>query len=346
MGRPSRHIVYSELYQNEAKEYKDYLLLLGLAVDTCQARYLTLMEFFSWLEETGIYELCHITPTEIVNFCEHLENRESARTKKALKQSTVYDIMRCVQMFLGYLLDLGKIKTNPASHLKFHYPDEEVERIIFTQEQIRKLYEATKTEQEKAILNIAYGCGLRVNEISQLNKEDLRLTENLVIVQKGKNSKRRLVPINETISSELHFFLSNEGTPKGNEKAVFINIKGGRMQEWTFNKLLKKLIKRTDFGRQFTREELNEIGIHSLRHSIATHLLENGMKLEQVQKFLGHSFIESTEIYTHVNQEQINQLNNDHQRIPTKKVQQKHLGQQPVQHQKIYGLLPKQSPKS
>lgn len=346
MGRPSRHIVYSELYQKEAKGYKDYLLLLGLAEDTCQARYLTLKEFFSWLEETGVYQLQHITPTETANFCEYLENRESARTKKALKQSTVYDIMRCVQMFLGYLLDLGKIKTNPASHLKFHYPDEEPERKIFSQKEIQQLYGATETEQERAILNIAYGCGLRVNEISQLNKEDLRLTENLVIVQKGKNSKRRLVPINETISRELHFFLSNETVQKGTEKAVFINIKGGRMQEWTFNKLLKKLIKRTDFGREFTQKELNKIGIHSLRHSIATHLLENGMKLEQVQKFLGHSFIESTEIYTHISQEQIKELNNDHQRISAKNVQQKYFGQQSVQYQKIYGLLPKQSPES
>jgi len=71
---------------------------------------------------------------------------------------------------------------------------------------------------------------------------------------------------------------------------------------------LKALILRTDFGKEFTQEELNKIGIHSLRHSIATHLLENGMPLEQVQIFLGHSHIESTEIYTHINQNQINEL--------------------------------------
>ena len=70
----------------------------------------------------------------------------------------------------------------------------------------------------------------------------------------------------------------------------------------------KKNGRGTEFGQKLTTEELNKIGIHSLRHSIATHLLENGMKLEQVQKFLGHSHIESTEIYTHITQEQINNI--------------------------------------
>lgn len=306
--RQSRYTLYNETYQSEATEYRNYLLLLGYADETCQSRYLYLKEFFNWLEEIGIYQLQHITAVEIANFYEYIENRQSTRTKEKLKLKSVYDIMRCVQTFLGYALDMGKLKTNPASHLKFSYPDEEVERKIFTQEEIQQLYQATHTEQERAILHIAYGCGLRVQEISQLNKEDLRLTENLVIVQKGKNSKRRLVPINEKVSQELNFFLSSEEVLQGTGKAVFTHSKGGRMQQWTLNKLLKKLVLRTDFGKELSSEELNKIGIHSLRHSIATHLLQNGMKLEQVQQFLGHSHIESTEVYTHISQEQINEL--------------------------------------
>lgn len=308
MGRPSRHIVYNETYQREATEYRNYLLLLGYADETCQSRYLYLKEFFNWLEEIGIYQLQHITAVEIANFYEYIENRQSTRTKEKLKLKSVYDIMRCVQTFLGYALDMGKLKTNPASHLKFSYPVEEVERKIFTPDEIQQLYGATQTEQEKAILHMGYGCGLRVQEISDLNKEDVRLTENLVIVQKGKNSKRRLVPINEKVSQELNFFLSSEEVLKENGKAVFTNSKGGRMKQWTLNKLLKKLILRTDFGKELSSEELNKIGIHSLRHSIATHLLQNGMKLEQVQQFLGHSHIESTEVYTHISQDQINEL--------------------------------------
>lgn len=308
MGNPSRHILYNKLYQKEAKEYKDYLLLLGYAEQTCRAKHIYLKEFFYQLEEIGIYQLHHITAVEISNFYEYLQNRKSTRTNQPLKQKTIYDIMRSIQQYLGYVLHLGKIKINPASHLKLSYPREESERIIFTQKQIKELYRVTKNKQEQAILHIAYACGLRVQEISNLNKEDLRLTENLIIVQKGKNNKRRLVPISDKIKNELEFFLSSEEVLQRTEKALFVNTKQRRMRPWTLNKLLKALILRTDFGREMPAETLHKIGMHSLRHSIATHLLENGMHLEQVQLFLGHSHMETTQIYTHVNQNQLNEL--------------------------------------
>ena len=82
MSRPSRHSVYNELYQKEAKEYRNYLLLLGYAEQTCQSRYLYLKEFFNWLEAIGINKLQDVTAVEIANFYEYVENRESTRPKK------------------------------------------------------------------------------------------------------------------------------------------------------------------------------------------------------------------------------------------------------------------------
>jgi integrase/recombinase XerD len=305
MGRPSRHKVYNKIYQEEAINYKKHLLILGLNKVTCQARYLYLKEFLSWLEILQIFQLQEITTVEIAQYYDYLLQRKSTRTGQNIKQKSIYDHMRNLQQYLGYLLDLGKIKTSPASHLKFKNPTEKVERIIFTQNEIQQLYKASN-EQEKAILNIAYGCGLRVGELCLINKEDVRFTENLLIVQKGKNNKRRIIPITNQIVSELESYINSQ--TQSVNKAVFLNIKGRRIQEWTFNKMLKELISKTKFGQRFSTEELNKIGIHSLRHSIATHLLENGMKIEQVQTFLGHSHIESTEIYTHINQQQINEL--------------------------------------
>lgn len=301
MGRPSVHKVYNKIYQEEAKNYKNHLDILGLKPETTQARYLYLKEFFSWLETLQIYQLDQITSKEIANYNNYLKGKISTRTGQNIKQKSIYDHMRNLQTYLGYLLDLGKIKASPASHLKFRNPTEKVERIIFTQSQIQELYNVSNS-QEKAILNLAYGCGLRVHELGLLNKEDIRTNENLVIVQKGKNNKRRIIPINIKVAEELRSYLEERENP------IFRNNKQRRMQEWTFNSTLKTLISKTKFGQEFTTAELNKIGIHSLRHSIATHLLENGMKLEQVQTFLGHSHIESTEIYTHISQNQINNL--------------------------------------
>ena len=313
MGAPSKHKIYTEFYQEQAVNYKKHLDILGLKSETTQARYLYLREFFSYLESIKIFEIKEVKPKEIAQYNDYLKAKKSQRTGKALKQKSIYDHMRNLQQYLGYLLEIGTLKTNPASHLKFTNGTEKVERFIFTQNQIKELYKIANLE-ERTILNIGYGCGLRVQEISDLNQEDIRLTENIIIVQKGKNSKRRLVPISQKISDEIKEYLESlqqSPSPLGRDLgrgSIFINNKARRMQEWGFNARLKQLILKTEFGQKITTEELNKIGIHSLRHSIATHLLENGMKLEQVQKFLGHSHIESTEIYTHITQEQINNM--------------------------------------
>jgi len=305
MGRPGRHIVYTELYQNEAKTFSEYLSTIGYNEKSCRSRYLSLKDFFSFLESRKVLEIKEITAFEVSEFYRQVKERKSLRSGLPLKEKTVYDIMRCVQIYFGYLLDLHKIKINPASHIKFRIYKQKPQRTVFTQNEIRELYKASETLQERAILHIAYGCGLRASEVISLNKEDVRFTENLIIVQSGKNNKRRLVPINESVMKELQEFIFSIENKK---EFVFYNYQGERMQVGTLNRCLKKIINRTKFGKRFTDEEMRKIGIHTLRHSIATHLLENGMKLEQVQVFLGHSHRETTEIYTHISQQQINSL--------------------------------------
>lgn len=312
MPRPSAHKVYNKVYQEEATNYKNHLQILGHKAHTCHTRYLYLKQFFSWLEG-GINQLEQITPKNILEYQEKLHQQKNVRTGENLVKETIYNHLRNVQQYFGYALDLGKIKTNPASSFKFYSSKEQAQRIIFTQSQIQELYKATENQQERIILHIAYGCGLRVGELVKLNKKDLKLQENRLIVESGKNNKRRIVPITKQIVKELKTFLEEraKNPEETSTKAVFLNIEGRRMQMWSFTLILKRLLNKTSFGKQFTTSELNKIGMHTLRHSIATHLLENGMKLEQVQTFLGHSNVETTEIYTHINQEQLKILNDD-----------------------------------
>jgi integrase/recombinase XerD len=300
--------LYHKTYQEQLLEYKEQLQILGYNNTTCNLRYHTLKKFFSFLESLGIYELKQIKAHTIDQYYSHIQNKKSLNTGENLKHKTVQDYMRYIKNYLEYSREQGKIKTNPASHLEFKYIFESVERFIFTPSQIQELY-LVSDSLEKAILNIGYGCALRVGEMEKINTQDIKLQDKKVIVQCGKNSKRRIVPITTKIKNELQNFIQNHN--QKNQNALFINTKNRPMREWTFNKMLKEMVVKTNFGKQLPRHELNKISFHSLRHSIATHLLQNGMKLEQVQVFLGHNERQSTTIYTHVNQNQLNQLIDD-----------------------------------
>jgi integrase/recombinase XerD len=299
--------ILTKVYQEQARNYKKRLDILGLNPQTTQNRYLFLKGFLSYLESIKVLSFKDITPKNIIDYKSYLTGKINQQTGQNIKPKSVYERLRTVQQFLGFLLENGILENNPASAFKWHYPNQKPSRFIFSQDQIKALYQVANQE-EKMILNIGYGCGLRVQEMSDLNQKDIRLLEKIIVVEKGKNNKRRLVPISQKISDELQEYLNYLNGLMVKNTAVFLNNNAQRMQEWGFNARLKQLILKTAFGQKLTSEELNKIGIHSLRHSIATHLLENGMKLEQVQKFLGHSNIESTEIYTHITQNQINNM--------------------------------------
>jgi integrase/recombinase XerD len=318
MGNPSKCIIYTQLYQSEAKEFYDYLKVIGYHAKSCRAKYRHLTEFFSFMESRSIFDLQAIAPCDVTAFYRYLQSRESRRDGgRRLSERFVCRFMRCVQTYFGYALDRGKISVHPASHLRMRDRRSQSVRRVFTQEEIRELYRAAQTLQERAILHIAYGCGLRVSEISDLNVEDIRPAEKMVVVRCGKMGKRRLIPVNDRISADLQAFifsderkneLADSGRNADTAAYLFYDRTGERMQKWTLNKRLKEMLGRTAFGKCLTKEELVKIGVHTLRHSIASHLLENGMKTEQVRQFLGHSHIETTEIYTHVRQHQIRQL--------------------------------------
>lgn len=301
--------LYTKLYQQELKTYKEHLEILGYQKSTTTAKRLYLKAFFKYLEENKIFTLQEIQPKNIAEYYKILQQKKNFKNEELLTRESVNGRMRNIQKYFGYLLELGTLKKNPASSFIFSSEKERKERIIFTQEQILQLYEKAENLQERNILNIAYGCGLRAGELVRVNKEDINLQENLVVVEKGKNNKRRIIPISEKMKEEIQEFLkSQEPRTKSQDETgipLFINVENRRMQAKSFVTTLKKLLQKTEFGQKFTKLELQKIGIHTLRHSIATHLLENGMKLEQVQYFLGHNQIETTEIYTHIKTDQL-----------------------------------------
>ena len=181
-------------------------------------------------------------------------------------------------------------------------PKPEVE--IFTKEQIKKLYKACEDDllgiRDRAMLSVFYGCGLRRNEGANLEVKDVQFNRSVLHVRKGKNYKERYVPMVGRVRNDLHDYLKYSRPMLENNKTgkwFFVSYRGGTvggsMLGERFNRL--KEIARIN----------HEGSLHALRHSIATHLLEAGMTLENIARFLGHSSLESTQIYTHVLQTKI-----------------------------------------
>ncbi|WP_312903080.1 tyrosine-type recombinase/integrase [Chryseobacterium taichungense] len=302
--------LYTKVYEQEVLNYKIHLEILGYSLPTIKEKRLYLKAFFKYIEENKIFTLEEIQPKDIAGYYQTLQQKRNVNTGELITQESVKGRMRIIQKYFSYLIEIAALKKDPASAFIFSSETHVRERIIFTQEQIRELYEVTEDLQEKTILNLAYGCGLRVGELVRINKEDINLLENVVIVEKGKNNKRRLVPLTNKVKEELQEFLQSEEIRTKNQdgNALFLNMEKRRMQPGSFVRILKKLLQKTEFGKKMPTDALRKIGIHTLRHSIATHLLENGMKLEHIQYFLGHDHIETTEIYTHINQNQLDNL--------------------------------------
>jgi integrase/recombinase XerD len=204
------------------------------------------------------------------------------------------------------LQNTGKATANPANTIRINYPKTESPRTALTQAEIQEIYRHTKTLQERAILALAYGCGLRVSELVQCNIEDIRLREHILIVPKGKGNKSRTIPMSKTIVKDLsnYFFKVRLQQESKDHRAFILHSRLRRMQKGTYNKILQKLIERT----KNQAIKAKQISIHNLRHSIATHLIEQGIPVEKVREFLGHSLLESTEIYTHISQLQLKAL--------------------------------------
>ncbi len=178
------------------------------------------------------------------------------------------------------------------------------------QKEIESLFEITEQEggnkkenalraRDRAMLSVYYGCGLRRNEGVHLSVDDINFDTRIIHMRKGKNYKERFVPLSKLGAKHLQEWIYNHRPQlvrNQQEGRLFIGRIGKPMAGGSLYGRLKKLVVAEE------DPELNskEIGLHTLRHSIATHLFQNGMALQKIQRFLGHSSLKSTQIYTHL----------------------------------------------
>jgi integrase/recombinase XerD len=280
------HIEYNHLVKN----FADHLQRLGYSKGSQSMLPKCVQEFLYKQEQEELYDLTELTSSDITDHHEYLQQRPNQRRPGGLSEMMINHHVYALKLFFNWLQELRTIEENPMSALHFEKPTSKAHEVL-AREEIISLYEACETLKERAILHVYYGCGLRRDEGVKLNVCDLQFRNKMLYVREGKGGKSRAVPMTEKISEELKAYCYQERKAKPHELSFLINQRGTRMHGQDVNKVLKKLCELA---------QINKVSLHSLRHSIATHLLEGGLSVEYVRDFLGHSYLESTQRYTHI----------------------------------------------
>lgn len=235
-----------------------------------------------------------IQDLDIKKYYNYLQQKPSQQQQKLISESHIYSQLLGIKTYFNYLERTSKIKQNPYNlRIKQNVKKE---RLVFTQNQIEILYKNCKTIEEKTILHLCYGCGLRKTETELLTTKDLNFEQKTLFVRIGKGNKRRAIPMTEVISKDLRKYLLQTKEFRITDEFLLRNKAGNPMKGYTVYNVFKRLLLRI--------KEINHglYCLHSLRHSIATHLLENEMSIEMVRDFLGHSQLKTTQIYTRINE--------------------------------------------
>jgi integrase/recombinase XerD len=302
-------LLQSTNYNYLENAFKEWLDVLGYASGTVYVVPIAVREFLYFLEQNNQKEINNLASKTIKEYYHYLTTRTSQRQDGALSSNYINQHFWALEKFFEFLHHKG-MRNLPEINLK-RLKIETLEREVLTQEEIKELYQIAENQesqtqkqealnyQDKILLTIYYGCGLRRTEGININIEDINFDTRILHIKKGKGGKQRLIPFNKTALKYLQDWVFEYRTilvKDKTESKLFINRQGKPLTGGTLNERLKRLI---DQSENIKLKEKN-ITLHSLRHSIATHLLSNGMDLQKVQKFLGHSSLETTEIYTHL----------------------------------------------
>jgi integrase/recombinase XerD len=282
------------------QRFTDYIALeQGLSPLTQEAYRRDLARFAEYADAKAIAAPLDITARTLREYVYHLKDL-------GLSPASIRRNVSAVRSYFRFLLGDGVIVRDPSERLETPKRWRELPDVLSVDEVKRLIAAPTLDDamvfRDRALLELAYGAGLRVSEWITLGVRDLVLEEGLVRVF-GKGSKERLVPIGRSAIGAVAIYL-RELRPKlekGEGKGIlFLNARGrplSRMGAW---KILRGYVERAEITKH--------VSPHTLRHSFATHLLEGGADLRAVQEMLGHVDISTTQIYTHVDREYLRQV--------------------------------------
>ncbi|MBS4189220.1 tyrosine recombinase XerC [Bacillus sp. FJAT-49705] len=254
-----------------------------------------IQEFFMFTFEQAIKNLEDVKYIDVRLYLTRLYEEKFARKTVARKIS-------CLRSFFKFLVREKIVSENPFALASIPKAEKKLPE-FFYEEEMKELFNACESEtllgqRDKALLELLYATGIRVSECSQIRMRDIDMQLSTVLVH-GKGNKQRYIPFGSFAHDALFVYIQNgrksllaKNTPND---YLFLNYRGGPLTPRGIRHILNKLIEQSALN--------GRIHPHMLRHSFATHLLANGADMRTVQELLGHAFLSSTQVYTHVTSE-------------------------------------------
>jgi integrase/recombinase XerD len=271
-------------------EYLDYEK--GLSVNTQAAYRRDLTGFSDYLQKSaGLSDPLRVSKQQIMGFL-------TARMDEGAAYSTVARSLSSIKTFYKFLVLEDYVQNNPTADLETPKIKRKLPAVL-TIEEVDKLMQQPRVTlplglRDRAMLELMYGTGVRVSELLHLQIEDVNTTAGFMRCL-GKGRKERIIPVNQTAVDWVIRYLArgrNSLVKNHLERTLFVNARGRAMSRQGFFKILAGYVEKMELNKEVTP--------HTLRHSFATHLLENGADLRAVQEMLGHADISTTQIYTHL----------------------------------------------
>ncbi len=295
-------------------KFLEYLLANQYAENTLKGAYYSLESFFKYLNEIKVYEITDVTSETIGDYQSWLRQ---IKTKKgqALQSSTIADKLYPLKLFFSYLVKNGHILLDPTRDMEIPSIKKRLPQTILTQDEVAAFLSLPRLDiitgyRDRTIFELLYSTGIRNAELRKITLKDIDFENRTINIREGKGGKDRITPLTRVAAGYLKEYsekirprFQRNGKPDQKDtEVVFLNLNGRQFDRQGLCQLIQKYAKASNINKPVTA--------HIFRHSIATHLLENGMSIRYIQEFLGHESLGTTQQYAKVTIEDLKKMYN------------------------------------
>jgi integrase/recombinase XerD len=281
------------------EQYRQHLRILNLAEGTIKGHIFSLNRFFAWLRETGVDQLAAVTKETIRDYQAYLFEEINS---KGMPNSVFHqnNRLKAVKSFYRFLSEYDYIVGNPAKDIPYAKEPQRLPRSILTQSEAKKMLHAPDTKttlgyRDRAILEVLYSTGIRREEIGNILMTDVDYNEGFIRINCGKGGKDRIVPLGKIACRYLENYIKSVRPTLIRDPYnhhLFLSMKGNKLSKNMVWETVKRYAKKAKIRKN--------ISPHTFRHTCATLMLRNKANIRHIQELLGHSSLDSTQVYTSV----------------------------------------------